>query len=169
MTEGDVASFVAAMTTAGIDFWITGGWGIDALVGRATRVHDDLDVSVDSGSLERVLDLADDLGFEVVTDWLPVRVAVRDQAGREIDIHPIVFETDGSAWLPDLEGGRFTYPAEAFATGTIGGRDVPCISAELQLTFHRGYPLSAKDRADIKTLQAAGLIDGRVADDMCAE
>ena len=82
MTEADVGSFLDEMTAAGIDFWITGGWGIDALVGRTTRVHNDLDVSIDSGSLDRALDVADALGFEVVIDWLPVRVAVRDRTGR---------------------------------------------------------------------------------------
>lgn len=30
------------LTAAGIRVWVDGGWGVDALVGRQTRHHDDL-------------------------------------------------------------------------------------------------------------------------------
>jgi lincosamide nucleotidyltransferase A/C/D/E len=171
MTEPDVEFVLGELETAGIGFWVGGGWGIDALVGRQTRDHDDLDLSIAASDLERALALLERHGFDVVTYWLPVRVAVGDNAGLEIDLHPIVFEADGSAWLPGLDGDRFHYPADSFVEGQIAGRTVPCISAHLQLTFHLGYEPTDKDRADMASLIAAGLIAasdaaGLVPDDL---
>ncbi len=167
ITEPDVALILEEFAAAGIDHWVGGGWGIDALVGRQTREHDDLDLAIPAPALERAMDLVGGLRYRVVTDWLPVRVAVRDESGREIDLHPIVFEADGSAWLPDLDGGRFHYPAGSFARGTIGGNPVPCLSADLQLEFHLGYEPGDKDCADMRALAAVGLITTEQADSVC--
>lgn len=35
---------LAVLGGAGADVWVGGGWGIDALVGRQTRQHRDLDL-----------------------------------------------------------------------------------------------------------------------------
>ena len=34
----------AGLADAGVRFWLAGGWGVDALAGRQTRSHRDLDV-----------------------------------------------------------------------------------------------------------------------------
>ncbi|MDJ0952979.1 MAG: amino acid transporter [Acidimicrobiia bacterium] len=158
MTAEDVVAAHEALLRQGIDYWIGGGWGIDALIGEQTRDHDDLDISIPSGSLEAVLALLDEMGFRPHTNWLPTRIAMRDAAGREIDVHPLVFAADGSAWLPGVDGGRFDYPADSFTTGSIADRSVPCISASLQQIFHSGYELADKDVADMAALRTAGLL-----------
>lgn len=158
MRAEDVIGVHDALTDAGLDYWIGGGWGVDALIGSETRKHDDLDISVRSESLQAVLELLDRSGFRPHVDWLPTRIALRDDSGREIDVHPLRFQADGSAWLPGIEGNRFEYPTGSFTTGLIGGRRVPCISAALQASFHTGYPLQPKDLADIAALRAAGLL-----------
>ena len=160
MTAGDVVELHAALRSRGIDYWIGGGWGVDALVGRQTRDHDDLDISIRSGALEAVLALLDEMGFRPHTDWLPTRIAMRDETGREVDIHPVVFAGDGSGWLPAIDGGRFDYPADGFTTGSIADTEVPCISASLQAVFHSGYEPQDKDVADMAALRSAGLVNG---------
>jgi lincosamide nucleotidyltransferase A/C/D/E len=40
----DVISIYKRLATNGIRVWLTGGWGIDALLGEQTRLHKDLDV-----------------------------------------------------------------------------------------------------------------------------
>ncbi len=142
-----------------IDVWIGGGWGVDALVGRQTRDHGDLDVSIRAEDEPAVLEMLQALGFEIVTDWRPTRVALLHADRGEIDVHPIRFRSDGSAWLPGIDGQVFEYPADTFTTGTIMGATVNCIDAALQLAFHLGYPPQPKDRADMRALAAAGLID----------
>jgi 2'-5' RNA ligase superfamily protein/aminoglycoside-2''-adenylyltransferase len=47
---------------------------------------------------------------------------------------------------------RGTLPPDAFATGTIGGRAVGCLSPGLQVAFHRGYRRSRAVRRDVARL-----------------
>jgi hypothetical protein len=44
MLAEDALSVLDVLRNAGADVWIGGGWGIDALVGRQTRQHRDLDL-----------------------------------------------------------------------------------------------------------------------------
>jgi lincosamide nucleotidyltransferase A/C/D/E len=158
MTAEDVVSLLDGFEARGVAYWIAGGWGVDALLGVQTREHDDLDIAIPFDHEHAVLAALAASGFSVETDWRPVRVALKHPDGREVDVHPIRFQTDGSAWLPGLDGGRFEYPADCFAMGSIAGRGVPCVSAEQQLVFHQGYELADKDRADLRQLAEAGLI-----------
>src|SRR4051794_7917248 len=47
MTATDVMDLHSAFAAAGILVWIDGGWAVDALLGRQTRQHDDLDIAVE--------------------------------------------------------------------------------------------------------------------------
>jgi hypothetical protein len=42
---------------AGVEWWVDGGWGVDALLGGETRLHDDLDVVVRREEIERLSSL----------------------------------------------------------------------------------------------------------------
>ena len=53
-----------------------GGWGVDALAGRQTRPHADLDLAVEAGHLAGMLAVLGEAGFAVAVDRLPVRVAL---------------------------------------------------------------------------------------------
>lgn len=155
---------------AGLRAWIGGGWGVDALVGRATRPHGDLDLAVDSDRLDAVLALLAADGFAVVEDWLPVRVEVAHADGRRVDVHPVRFAPDGSAVQPGLAGTWFHYAADAWATGEIGGRTVDCLSAAQQLRFRQGYAWRPVDHHDaallrqVRLAQLAGLLRALAAD-----
>ncbi|ADG73348.1 Aminoglycoside-2''-adenylyltransferase [Cellulomonas flavigena DSM 20109] len=138
---------------AGVAVWIGGGWGIDALVGRQTREHRDLDLMYrieDDPQIREVLSAA---GYVAETDWWPVRVEFRGPS--YVDVHPLDFAPDGSATQAGLDGARFEYPASAFVHGTIDGRRVGCLSAEQQRLFHSGYELREIDHADLAALASA--------------
>jgi hypothetical protein len=48
MSAADVGTVLGIAHRAGFDrVWIAGGWGVDALVGRQTRLDSDLDLAVD--------------------------------------------------------------------------------------------------------------------------
>lgn len=150
--KDDVFAVLDALSAAGIRYWIAGGWGVDALLGRQTRPHRDLDLAVDAGA-EALTALAK-LGYLIETDQRPVRVEAAAVGDRWVDLHPINLGADGAGWQADFDGGRFTYPVECFVTGTIAGRDVPCLSAEQQIIFHSGYEPRAVDRHDIALLES---------------
>ncbi|MGI3781472.1 MAG: nucleotidyltransferase domain-containing protein, partial [Janthinobacterium lividum] len=43
----EVTEVLADLREVGCRAWVAGGWGVDALVGRQTRPHRDLDLAVD--------------------------------------------------------------------------------------------------------------------------
>lgn len=155
-TSDAVHEILDVLAAAGIPAWIGGGWGIDALLGHQTRDHADLDITVVGG--REAIDALTAASFEVVTDWWPGRVAMRRRDGAEVDVHPIEFQSDGSAIQTTREGGQYVYPADGFTTGVVAGREDPCITAALQVEFHSGYAPQAKDTADLAALKAAGLV-----------
>ena len=46
MTSVDVLDFYRTMSEIGVEVWIDGGWGVDALLGEQTRPHKDLDIAI---------------------------------------------------------------------------------------------------------------------------
>lgn len=47
MSAADVVGFVKLLREYGIEPCLDGGWGVDALLGRQTRLHADLDIAVE--------------------------------------------------------------------------------------------------------------------------
>jgi lincosamide nucleotidyltransferase A/C/D/E len=136
---------IYALQDANVRCWVTGGWGVDALIGRPSRKHRDLDLVVDEHDLQRAIDRLGELGY---SEWyraedealMGTRIVLQDSdlAGLVIDLHPV--------GLPDE---RLT-----FATGTLDGRSVPCMSLQWQLSAHEGYRTRGHDRSDFALLRA---------------
>jgi lincosamide nucleotidyltransferase A/C/D/E len=150
----DVLAVTGALTDAGVRHWLTGGWGVDALVGRQTRPHRDLDLAVEAHRLDQVLALLAGLGYGPQTDWLPVRVELAAADERWVDLHPVVFDAAGDGQQAGLDGTSFAYPASDLVEGVLAGHPLPCLSASRQRLFHSGYPLRAVDEADLARLAA---------------
>ena len=146
----DVAEVLDALV--GVRYWLDGGWGVDALLGRQTREHDDLDVAIDRADLIEATRRLADVGFThapEVEPGLPARYVVRDRRDRQVDLHPLTFDENGDGWQELPEARRGLYPGRQLdAVGKIGGRQVPCISAELQLEHHSGYEPTQRDLND---------------------
>jgi len=154
MDADDVLDVLALLRRAGVQVWVGGGWGIDALLGAQTRDHRDLDLMHRSEQEPALVAALGDAGFVESLDLRPVRFVVTGPGGREIDLHPLVFAGDGSAVQASGEPGRpFRYPASCFVTGTVGGTAVPCLSAEQQVAFHQGYEPTERDRHDMALLR----------------
>ena len=87
----------------------------------------------------------------MTTDWLPVRVELTC-GDRHLDLHPLHFRGDGSAWQSGLDQRGFDYPPHDWQIGHVGARPVICLSPARQRLFHAGYDHSEKDRHDIALL-----------------
>jgi lincosamide nucleotidyltransferase A/C/D/E len=75
-----------------------------------------------------------------------------------MDFHTVTFDGEGGGLQPQPSGGVFRYPPEGFVRGQVGGCQVPCISAEVQVLCHVGYEPSSKDARDVIALcQTFGL------------
>jgi hypothetical protein len=92
--------------------------------------------------------------YVVEADWRPSRVALV-AGGRQVDLHPLLFDAQATGWQANVEGQEpFQYPQDAFAKGLIDGRLVDCLSVTQQLRFHHGYLPRERDNHDIALLEA---------------
>jgi len=153
--QDEVLAILGAVEATGTRLWVAGGWGVDALVGRQTRAHRDLDLLVDSQRLEECLALLAARCYAVETDWLPVRVEVVAAGRGWVDVHPVRLAPDGSGAQAGLNGTRFDYPADCFAIGSLAGRGVPCLTAARQRLLHTGYE-TPQDVHDLGLLTKLG-------------
>jgi lincosamide nucleotidyltransferase A/C/D/E len=154
--QDEVLAILGAVEATGTRLWVAGGWGVDALVGRQTRAHRDLDLLVDSQRLEECLALLAARCYAVETDWLPVRVEVVAAGRGWVDVHPVRLAPDGSGVQAGLNGTRFDYPADCFAIGSLAGRGVPCLTAARQRLLHTGYETRPQDVHDLGLLTKLG-------------
>ena len=53
----------------GVRCWVMGGWGVDALLGRVTRAHKDLDLLVQISDLPRYSEIVPSHGFDRKLEW----------------------------------------------------------------------------------------------------
>lgn len=144
MPGDTVVVVVDSLLDAGVRCWISGGWGVDALAKEDTRVHRDLDLVIEHKDTQRALEVMGALGY---SEWytadshVPLfsRVVLHDHelAGRAIDLHPL-----------ELSSTHME-----FTTGTIAGKEVPCISPELQVKTHANYRKRRRDRTDLAVLR----------------
>jgi lincosamide nucleotidyltransferase A/C/D/E len=156
MTEADVGEVLEWLEGRGIAVWVDGGWGVDALLGEQTREHADLDLIVRDDHVPRMRDVLQQHGFVPSRGVQGGGFVLRDERGREIDVHPVRFDDGGKGHLEDDDRGPYEHPAAAFAAaGNIAGRRVACISAEAQMTSHAwGYTPGDTDSRDMALLNA---------------
>ncbi len=174
VTAEDVVDLYSALLARGVQLWVDGGWGIDALLGRQTRPHKDFDAIVAFKDLPALTRFLSERGFALKLIWPENRWApcpespaligrgrpaaeaatafvLEDGSGRELDFHVVRFDEHGRgtpAWDSDL-----VFLAEAFAgLGTVGGTRVRCLSAEMQMRTHTGYALKESDVHDLRLL-----------------
>jgi lincosamide nucleotidyltransferase A/C/D/E len=148
----DVLQVLQRLDERGVRYWVLGGWGVDALVGQQTRDHRDLDLAVDAEQFHEGMREVEALGYRVKTDWLPIRVELVSLQGW-VDLHPVRFDSAGHGVQAGPDGMTFDYPADALHSGMLGGRQVPCISVEHQISVHMGYEPRPQDLADLELLR----------------
>ncbi len=154
MTSRDVLALYEQTNAAGITIWIDGGWGVDALLGKQTRAHKDLDIAIERKDVPAFRPLLERQGYtETHLEYArPWNFVLGDVQGREVDVHVIVFDAQGNGLYGPVEQG-IMYPAASLTgTGTIDRHVVRCISPEWMVKFHSGYALTEKDFTDVSAL-----------------
>lgn len=159
-----VPEVLGALDDAGVRAWLAGGWGVDALLEEQTRPHGDLDLvfDADHDGERRAIEALALIGFQVMgrepvrTHWWSERIALSDDQGHVVDLHPVNGAAFGAAVRADLD---VSDQEEPFGMGVVAGRSVPCLSPSAQLRLHEGYDDPTEvDRADVAVLRKrAGL------------
>ena len=153
MDARSVLEVITSLDHSGVRVWLDGGWGIDALVGKQTREHDDLDCVIALSDAALAREALAVLGFAVTLDELPTRFVLRDRSDRRVDFHTVTFDAIGAA-TQQLQDGRLApYPAEGFSGfGHVAGVRVACLTAAVQSLHHLGYDPDEKDHHDMGLL-----------------
>ena len=138
---------------------------MDALLGRQSRDHHDLDVLVladDLGNLHRLLDergFVTKLVWENENRWLevggerwPTAFVAESHGGVELDVH-VIEMGEGGAAVP-LCDVPWPFDADSLeGRGTIAGTSVACVSGQTQVAMHDGYELPEAHQRDVELLQ----------------
>jgi lincosamide nucleotidyltransferase A/C/D/E len=151
MDAAEVVRLLNLFEAAGLAVWLDGGWGVDALLERETRPHDDLDLVAELANVPQLIDVLAGAGYEVVAGGAPKSFVAVDAGGRQVDVHPVVFDGARGGGVYEMDdGGQWVYPAAGFAgRGRVAGRSVRCLSAEVQVLVHDGYELNEKDYREL--------------------
>ena len=154
MKAQDVVGVVQLLGQSGVDVWLDGGWGVDALLEEQTRRHKDLDLVVGLSDVPRMQALLAERGFELVEGGPPKSFVLADAEGRHIDVHPVTWDEQGNGIYRMENGQDCAYPASGFAgSGSLLGQRVRCLTAETQMQLcHTGYELTDKDFREMDAL-----------------
>jgi lincosamide nucleotidyltransferase A/C/D/E len=149
ITVEDVLALLDLLERNGIEVTVDGGWCVDALLGRQTRPHLDLDIAIPARDRRAIRECLTAAGFvetETPDRW-EHNFVMQDDRLRRVDVHSYVLDERGNnAGGVAYEGRHLT------GTGTIGGRPVRCVPVDVLIEFHLGYELDAGDYADVLAL-----------------
>lgn len=151
-----VSGFIQNLSALGVEVWLDGGWGVDALLGLQSRPHDDLDIVVADKDLRKALNMLEEDGFVPVPrpDTCLWNFVLGDADGRDVDFHVVAFDEAGNGIYGPPENGE-AYPAEAFSgRGFVNGVPVKCMSATSQIANKQDHELRDKDHHDLRLLRA---------------
>jgi len=168
ITANDVLTLCTLIQEHGLRFWLSGGWGIVALLGEQIRPHSDLDILVPLDDVARLISLFAGRGYaiaEYCDNNLPVRDArgravptnfvLRDALGCDVHVHALRMDGEGSA-VPAWMGDYIHFSAEDLsAEGRLLGRRLPCISSAMQRRCRACWPQSDRQRMDLRLLEMA--------------
>jgi lincosamide nucleotidyltransferase A/C/D/E len=148
--SGDVAVYLLQLFAQhDITVVVDGGWGVDALLGKQTRPHNDLDIALAQTDTPQLRALLATHGYQDVwrADSWECNFVLGDSLGHEVDVHSYLYDAQGN-----LISG-VAYPrASLTGCGSIQGYPVRCIDPAWQVQFHTGYKLDENDYRDVLAL-----------------
>src|SRR5262249_38982720 len=139
----------------GIQVWLNGGWGVDALLGRQTRIHNDLDITIPSADRDSYSEIMTEAGFLMERVDNEFNWVLVDGKGRYVDVHLV----DVSETVHGVDGIRYygrkglQFPLGSLeGRGTISQRRVHCETPEFQVQGRTGYAVDENDYKDALAL-----------------
>ena len=109
---------------------------------------------------ERAVDALAPLGFRLVASyerraWMPKNTVLEDDTGRRVDLDSLNWELLAREFGPPGVDAtaRKTFEHRVFGKGAVGGRRVPCLSADVQLLYHTLFELTPPHQHDVTLLR----------------
>ncbi len=149
MSARNVVRLLKLLDAHHIEVIVDGGWAVDALLGRETRPHTDLDIAMPHRFVPQLRHLLGQRGFSEVPrrDTRDCNFVLGNDLGHELDVHTYTFDEHGRLIF------GLPYPPDSLdGHGTILGYPVRCITPGWLVKFHTGYPLDENDFHDVRLL-----------------
>src|SRR5439155_4821171 len=127
-----------------------GGWAVDALLGRQTRDHDDLDVAIPHAQVPLLRRLMATRGFHerIQADSWECNFVLADAGDRRLDVHSYTLDAAGK----NVSG--VTYDAEHLTgTALIAGSPARCSDPAGLVESHTVYDANERDHQDVRLLR----------------
>jgi len=149
MDARTAAGLIQLLEQEDIEVYVDGGWAVDALLGRQTRPHDDLDIALPHHHVPRLRTLLAARGFR---DWpcegtWECNFVLADEHGSRLDVHSYTLDDAGN----NIYGVPY-FREHLTGSGSINGYPVRCIAPEWLVKFHSGYELDENDYHDVRLL-----------------
>ncbi len=157
MKQAEACRVLAGLLTAEVPFVLAGGWAVDALVTELRRRHSDLDVIASPEVVPLMISVLAGLGYLLaIADceggwWAPHKMVLRSGGGGRIEVLVLAAQQ----WDPLVRRAAALLGVDvdrAPVPGHIGGLEVPCLPAALQLATHDGFAMNRDQRSDSRLL-----------------
>ena len=91
MSGDTVVELMQLFDQSGIEVFVDGGWGVEALLGEQTRSHLDLDIALEHKHVPKLRALLEARGYRDVPrdDTRDCNFVMGDEQGHEVDVHSI--------------------------------------------------------------------------------
>jgi lincosamide nucleotidyltransferase A/C/D/E len=148
MTLEEVIAIVEILDRHEIEFYLDGGWCVDALLGKQIRPRANLHIAIQHKDSSDIREFLEEHGYSEIEreDTTKFDFSLRDDRSHQIDIYTYVFDAEGN----HLYG--IPYPFKAFSgSGSIDGHPVKCLSPEWIVLSH-SYEFDEDDYHDVKAI-----------------
>ena len=162
----DAVKLCQQLSDDNIQVWLTGGWGIDALLREQTRPHKDLDIITLVDDVVPLRELLERDGYALKELWsenawvvdsngaeIPTAFVLHDAEGREVDAHAMYLDEQGKGVPAWAREGLVFSKEDLGGEGLIAGLPVRCLSVEMQVRAHTGYDLPPEQARDMELLR----------------
>ena len=149
MTAADAVCIIKLLEQSGIEVYVDGGWGVDALLGYQTRKHGDLDIALPHKYVPKLRELLGVRGYKDVPrfDTSDYNFVLGDGEGRLVDVHSYTFDENGV----NIFGVAYE-PRHLTGSGNINGCPVKCPPPDVRVEFFTFYDLDDKGYNDVKAI-----------------
>jgi lincosamide nucleotidyltransferase A/C/D/E len=153
---------VDVLSAVEVPLWLFGGWGLDARIGRVTRLHGDVEFWVPRPDDTRSRSALVDAGSTALTTQPPEEACEFIWDGVSFSTAYFEHRGDGNFHQPQGRWSDWRFPADSFGedAGMLDGIPVPAMSVAGMLamkeqfpTLRNGRPWRDKDIADIAVLR----------------